>query len=144
MHGVVRPGGVFGHKSELGATPPLRFVPYKPSNTFRGNLNIWEYTLPVGFVMCTVFPRTTEALTRFVRKRAPTLAFGAVALFTNLEADFHQDVNNCPSSMNWVHPLSSFTEGGIWVESPGGDTVMWARGPGADSRTEPGRHPAEG
>ena len=49
---------------------------------------------------CTAFPRTTEALTRFVRKRAPTLTFGAVALFTNLEADFHQDVSNCPSSMN--------------------------------------------
>ena len=42
-------------------------------------------------------PRTTEALARFVRKRAPTLTFGAVALFTNLEADFHQDDNNCPS-----------------------------------------------
>ena len=77
---------------------------------------------------CADFPRTTEALTRFVRKRAPDLEFGAVALFTNLEADFHQDVNNCPSSVNWVHPLSSFSDGGIWVESPAGDTVSWARG----------------
>ena len=77
---------------------------------------------------CADFPRTTEALTRFVRKRAPNLEFGAVALFTNLEAEFHQDVNNCPSSVNWVYPLSSFSEGGIWVESPSGDTVLWARG----------------
>ena len=77
---------------------------------------------------CMNFPRVTEALTQFVRSRAPTLKFGAVAVFTNLEADFHQDINNCPSSVNWVHPLSSFQDGGIWVESPEGDTVLWARG----------------
>ena len=59
---------------------------------------------------CVEFPRTTAALTRFVRKRAPALEFGAVAVFTNLEADFHMDTNNCPASRNWVHPLSNFKE----------------------------------
>ena len=33
-----------------------------------------------------------------------------------------------PLSVNWVHPLSSFSEGGIWVEGRAGDTVLWARG----------------
>ena len=74
------------------------------------------------------FPHVTQLLTRFVHERAPGRAFGAVACFTNLEADFHCDVNNDSCFDNWVCPLSRFQHGGIWVEQAGGPVCKFARG----------------
>ena len=80
------------------------------------------------------FPAVTQMLTRFVRSRDPNRVFGAIACFTNLEADFHSDVNNDARFHNWIVPLSRFAQGGIWVEQEGGPVTKFARGrhrPGA-------------
>ena len=74
------------------------------------------------------FPAVTQMLTRFVRSRDPDRVFGAIACFTNLEADFHSDVNNDARFHNWIVPLSRFKQGGIWVEQEGGPVTKFARG----------------
>ena len=89
------------------------------------------------------FPVTSRLLTAFVRRHAPGHCFGAVALFTNLEADFHKDVNNDASCHNWICPLSHWEAGGeVWVEDEQGSSWQNARGVWRRGRLLPVRqHP---
>ena len=63
------------------------------------------------------FPHVTRVLCAFLRRVAPGFPFSAIAFFRNQLALPHQDVNNSPSVANVIVPLTSFQEGGIWIQS---------------------------
>ena len=74
------------------------------------------------------FPHVTKVLCAFLRRVAPGFPFSAIAFFRNQLALPHQDVNNSPSVANVIVPLTSFQEGGIWIQSQSCHEVL----PGQD------------
>ena len=74
------------------------------------------------------FPHVTKVLCAFLRRVAPGFPFSAIAFFRNQLALPHQDVNNSTSVANVIVPLTSFQEGGIWIQSQSCHEVL----PGQD------------
>ena len=74
-------------------------------------------------------PHVTKVLCAFLRRVAPGFPFSAIAVFRNQLALPHQDVNNNSSVANVIVPLTSFQEGGIWIQSHSGldiqDMTTW-------------------
>ena len=71
------------------------------------------------------FPESTKAICTYVRQLFPGLMFG---LFRDICALPHRDSNNEASTDNAIAALSSFKEGGLWMEDPNGDLAMDFKG----------------
>ncbi|CAE7226871.1 unnamed protein product [Symbiodinium sp. CCMP2592] len=67
-----------------------------------------------------VFPLATKALADFVRATCATHSFSSIAIFRDLTAPLHLDALNQPSQPNLLIPLTAFSGGGVWYESPSG------------------------
>ncbi|CAE7525817.1 unnamed protein product [Symbiodinium sp. CCMP2592] len=67
-----------------------------------------------------VFPLATKALADFVRATCGTHSFSSIAIFRDLTAPLHLDALNQPSQPNLLIPLTAFSGGGVWYESPSG------------------------
>ena len=69
-----------------------------------------------------VFPGATEALAAFVRQSAPAHKFTTIVVFDSVLTTQHRDQ---PNSFlpNLVVPVSSFTQGSIWVQSCNGPST---------------------
>ena len=63
-----------------------------------------------------------------VKQLFPAFTFGTVGLFRDVCAAPHRDSNNEASTNNAIAALSSFEEGGLWMEDPEGDTAMDFKG----------------
>ena len=74
------------------------------------------------------FPESTKAICAYVRQLFPTLTFGTVGLFRDVCAIPHRDSNNEAFTDNAIAALSSFEEGGLWMEDPDGDMAMDFKG----------------
>ena len=70
------------------------------------------------------FPECTKAICTYVRQLFPTLTFGTVGLFRDVCAIPHRDSNNEAFTDNAIAALSSFEEGGLWMEDPDGTVAM--------------------
>ena len=68
------------------------------------------------------FPFATKVLAKYVRQIAPKHEFNSLAVNINMEAKGHKDIHNVGMSM--IAALSSFKEGGLEVEGPGGVEVL--------------------
>ena len=66
-----------------------------------------------------VFPKTTEALAAFVRQSAPAHKFTTIVVFDSVLTTPHRDQQNS-FLPNLAVPVSSFTQGSIWVQSDNG------------------------
>ena len=74
------------------------------------------------------FRETAKAMCAYVKQIFPAFTFGTVGLFRDVCAIPHRDSNNEASTDNAIAALSSFEEGGLWVEDPEGDTAMDFKG----------------
>ena len=68
-----------------------------------------------------LFPSVARVLCNVVRGLDDELVFSAVGIFRNLQTSPHKDTGNQAGCENLVAALSSFKEGGIWLESSEGD-----------------------
>ena len=68
----------------------------------------------------SLFPVTTRALTQYAQSWAGDLPFTSVALFSDLATPLHSDRNNAKGFDNFLIGVSSFTQGGLWLENPNG------------------------
>ena len=67
------------------------------------------------------FPFTSLLLARIIRSCAPENRFSSITLLRNLFSSMHRDSYNSRWSPNILVPLSSFAQGGLWVEDPAGE-----------------------
>ena len=74
------------------------------------------------------FRETAKAMCAYVKQLFPAFTFGTVGLFRDVCAVPHRDSNNEASTDNAIAALSSFEEGGLWMEDPEGDTAMDFKG----------------
>ncbi|OLP75775.1 hypothetical protein AK812_SmicGene44377 [Symbiodinium microadriaticum] len=69
------------------------------------------------------YPLSTRVFARFLRQLSKDFTCTTIAVFTNLRTALHQDTANDPNSRNLLYPLTAFSGGGVWVESPDGVTT---------------------
>ena len=69
------------------------------------------------------FPAVVKAAVAWLKAKAPAATFSAIAIYSNVCAPMHRDMNNLKGSLNYVVPLTSFRDGGIWVQSNEGRVV---------------------
>ena len=74
-----------------------------------------------------VFPRATEVLAAFVRQSAPAHKFTTIVVFDSVQTTPHRDQQNS-FLPNLVVPVSSFTQGSIWVQSSNGPSTRMIDG----------------
>jgi len=74
------------------------------------------------------FPLSTRVLCRFVAERVKDFQFTSLSLLFNVQTDFHVDSYNSPDDDNCVLKISSFEQGGVWVEHPQGHEFRSIRG----------------
>ena len=65
-------------------------------------------------------PSVCKLLCEYVSRAAPGHPFTSLMLGKNLVGKVHSDRNNEPGFPNAVMKISSFDQGGLWIESPGG------------------------
>ena len=68
---------------------------------------------------CLSFPKVVRVLTSLLRQAVPHLPFTSLAILDQVRSGPHRDLLNS-FSPNVVIPLSSFEDGGIWVENQSG------------------------
>ena len=68
------------------------------------------------------FPFATKVLAKYVRQIAPKHEFNSLVVNINVEAKGHKDIHNVGTNM--IAALSSFKEGGLEVDAPGGVEVL--------------------
>ncbi|CAE6929570.1 unnamed protein product [Symbiodinium sp. CCMP2592] len=66
------------------------------------------------------FPRVVSAAVRYLRTCFPDACFATIAFYSNVCTPMHRDANNLEGTLNYVAPLTSFKDGGIWVQDDGG------------------------
>ena len=66
---------------------------------------------------CTTFPQATRPFNAYVKACAPAHRWTSLALFEDVQTDFHIDALNSEWP-NVVIPLDTFSGGSIWVEWP--------------------------
>ena len=72
----------------------------------------------------TQFPLCSKVLTKFAHSRAGSLVFTSVAIIDGSQASLHTDKNNHPDFHNWIHPLSLFSGGEVFVEDDEGHVFI--------------------
>ena len=84
-------------------------------------------------------PNVTKFLAKFAREVMGVEQFASVALQRNGGGRAHRDFHNRPGSRNWLCPLTSFQDGGLWTELEDeeaskfeGDTVSKEVKPGVE------------
>ena len=70
-----------------------------------------------------LFPAVVRAAVSWLRDKVPAATFSAIAIYSNVCTPMHEDKNNLAGSLNYVVPLTTFREGGIWVQCDGGQVV---------------------
>ena len=73
---------------------------------------------------CKTEESSARAIIKFVCSQCPMLAFSSVAILDDVQSASHTDDNNHPSLENWIHPLSEFAGGDVWVEEPAGASSL--------------------
>ncbi|CAE7512822.1 ubiad1 [Symbiodinium sp. CCMP2592] len=68
-------------------------------------------------------PSVSKLLCEYVRRVAPGHPFTSLMLGKNLAGKVHTDRNNEPGLPNAVLKISSFEQGGVWIESPSGSVA---------------------
>ncbi|CAE7805718.1 unnamed protein product [Symbiodinium sp. CCMP2592] len=66
------------------------------------------------------YPLSTKVFARFVHQLDKDFTCTTIAVFTNLRTQLHQDTANDSRSCNLLYPLSKFSGGDVWIESPQG------------------------
>ncbi|CAE7225449.1 RE2 [Symbiodinium sp. CCMP2592] len=66
------------------------------------------------------FPRVVSAAVRYLRTCFPDACFATIAFYSNVCTPMHRDANNLEGTLNYVAPLTSFKDGGIWVQDDEG------------------------
>ena len=69
---------------------------------------------------CTIFPNSCRLVTRFVSEQLPGHVFSTCGLFSDAATPLHRDGRNAHWP-NAIFRLSSFKEGGLWIEGSGAD-----------------------
>ncbi|CAE7298793.1 unnamed protein product [Symbiodinium sp. CCMP2592] len=67
------------------------------------------------------FPRVVSAAVRYLRTCFPDACFATIAFYSNVCTPMHRDANNLEGTLNYVAPLTSFKDGGIWVQDVEGN-----------------------
>ncbi|CAE7304323.1 unnamed protein product [Symbiodinium sp. CCMP2592] len=67
------------------------------------------------------FPRVVSAAVRYLRGCFPGACFATIAFYSNVCTPMHKDSNNLEGTLNYVAPLTSFKDGGIWVQDDEGN-----------------------
>ena len=70
-----------------------------------------------------VFPAVVKAAVAWLRAKVPAATFSAIAIYSNVCAPMHKDKNNMEGSLNYVVPLTTFRERGIWVQCSKGQVT---------------------
>ena len=65
------------------------------------------------------------ALNSWLRSKFPGHSWSSICVNHNESISMHRDLNNAVGSMNLTVALGSFSEGGLFVESPAGDVERW-------------------
>ncbi|CAE7654078.1 unnamed protein product [Symbiodinium sp. CCMP2592] len=67
------------------------------------------------------FPRVVSAAVKYLRECFPGACFATIAFYSNVCTPMHKDSNNMEGTLNYVAPLTSFKNGGIWVQDDEGN-----------------------
>ena len=107
---------------------PARGVARTDSHSWTSG--VWCVEDRVGLRRHTkIYPQFTSLLRRYVHALMPSLAFAAVACFTNLAAGVHTHPNDEPGSLNWIAPLTSFVGGQVKTILIRPNCYRWPRVP---------------
>ena len=69
---------------------------------------------------CAIFPNSCRLVTRFVSEQLPGHVFSTCGIFSDAATPLHRDGRNAHWP-NAIFRLSSFKEGGLWIEGSGAD-----------------------
>ena len=99
------------------------------ANEFSWSCGAYFHANKVGLRTNTnLHPNVCKFLCEYVRRTAPGHPFTSLMLGKDLVGRVHADKNNAPGLPNAVLKISSFEQGGLWVESPNGTTPCPDRG----------------
>ena len=89
------------------------------TNEFSWSCGAYFHANKVGLRTNTnLHPNVCKLLCEYVRRMAPGHPFTSLMLGKDLVGRVHADKNNAPGLPNAVLKISSFEQGGLWVESP--------------------------
>ena len=109
------------HLCDLKSEPPSRGG--MGTNEFSWSCGAYFHANKVGLRTNTnQHPNVCKLLCECVRRMAPGHPFTSLMLGKDLVGRVHADKNNAPGLPNAVLKISSFEQGGLWVESPNGTT----------------------
>ena len=69
---------------------------------------------------CAIFPNSCRLVTRYVSEQLPGHVFSTCGIFSDAATPLHRDGRNAHWP-NAIFRLSSFKEGGLWIEGSGAD-----------------------
>ena len=70
-----------------------------------------------------LFPNAVRMAVKLLRAHFPHATFATVAIYSNVCTPMHRDANNLEGSANYVLPLTSFANGGIWTRDANGQHI---------------------
>ncbi|CAE7783302.1 unnamed protein product [Symbiodinium sp. CCMP2592] len=76
---------------------------------------------------CYTFPEAMRVINAFLRSVDPCHRYAAFVLTKNVSSEVHRDPRNA-AVPNMVVAISSFSDGGIWIQDPSGATVRTFHG----------------
>ena len=83
-------------------------------------------------------PAVTKFLAKFAKEVMGAKQFGTVVIQRNGGGSAHRDCHNLPGSRNWLCPLTSFEDGGLWIQQDPFATDKETEGIAVEKEVKPG------